>query len=161
MSKDQKEIFETIYRNYHAMVLQVCTGFLKGDTIQAQDVMQEIFINTWNALPNYRGDSSYKTWLYRITVNTCLQHLRKKKLPVNTEIAALPELPSESNTGKPYNQLYQAIGQLEEMDRLIIIMVLDEMEYSEICKITGISEGNLRVKIHRIKTKLKKIMHHE
>lgn len=161
MSKEQQQIFETIYRDHHAMVLQVCTGFLKGDTMQAQDLTQEIFINTWNALPNYRGDSSYKTWLYRITVNTCLQHLRKKKLTTNTEITSLPELPSESNSNRSYNQLYRAIGQLEEMDRLIIMMVLDEMEYAEIGKVTGISEGNLRVKIHRIKTKLKKIMHHE
>ena len=54
----------------------------------------------------------------------------------------------------------RAIGQLENVDRLIIMMVLDELEYEEIARVIGISENNLRVKIHRIKSKLKTLLNH-
>lgn len=163
MKGDQKEIFETIYRDYYGMVLQVCTGFMKGDVMQANDLAQDIFINTWNALPNYRGDSSYKTWIYRITVNTCLQQLRKNKKTRSMPFENIPEQSTEAGVpaDNNYSRLYKAVGQLEEIDRLVIMMVLDEMEYGEICKVTGISAVNLRVKIHRIKTRLRKIMDHE
>ena len=57
--------------------------------------------------------------------------------------------------------LHSAITQLEDIERLIIIMVLNELDYEEISRVVGISEGNLRVKIHRIKQHLKKILHHE
>ena len=59
-----------------------------------------------------------------------------------------------------HQSLYTAIGQLGEVDRLIIMMVLDELEYSEIANVMGISEVNLRVKIHRIKKNLKSILEH-
>jgi RNA polymerase sigma-70 factor (ECF subfamily) len=67
---------------------------------------------------------------------------------------------ADTSGSKDYNQLYHAIGQLESTDRLIIMMVLDEMEYAEISSVMGISESTLRVKIHRIKQRLKNIMKH-
>jgi RNA polymerase sigma-70 factor (ECF subfamily) len=60
-----------------------------------------------------------------------------------------------------YNELYAAIGKLAEVDRLLIMLVLDELSYDEIADIMGINPGNLRVKIHRVKEKLKKIMSNE
>lgn len=164
MSDTRKETFDNIYQQYNAMVLQVCIGFMKGDTVQANDLLQEIFINTWNALPHYRGEASYKTWLYRITVNTCLQHIRKQKNKIDASLEDVAQLPADNTatyTSEAYASLYHAIGQLAEVDRLIIMMVLDEMGYGEICSVIGINEVNLRVKIHRIKSRLKKIMNHE
>ena len=161
--QQQRQIFDSLYAQYHAMVLQLCMGFMKGDQALAQDLLQEIFINTWNALSGYRGDASYKTWIYRITVNTCLQYIRKEKARPGISVTDMDKQVKEEATvfKDDYGQLYQAIGQLGEVDRLIIMMVLDEMEYDEICKIVGISEVNLRVKIHRIKQRLKKIMSYE
>lgn len=146
------------------MVLQVCLGFLQGHQPQAQDLMQEVFINTWVALPKFKGEASTKTWIYRITVNTCLSYLRKQNGKRQPKLQPLPE-PwaqelADDHTPRTYNQLYQAIGQLEETERLIIMMVLDEMEYAAISEVMGIKEGNLRVKIHRIKQKLKNLLHH-
>ncbi|GAA5030360.1 DNA-directed RNA polymerase sigma-70 factor [Marivirga lumbricoides] len=155
------DIFDKIYPQYHPMVRQICLGYMKGDEEQANDLTQEVFINVWNALPNFQGKSSYKTWVYRITVNTSLNYLRKYK---KTEHSSLDNLPSEEqNTDEPgnYSSLIAAIGQLQEIDRLIIMMVLDELEYDEIGEIMGISSVNLRVKIHRIKARLKKILENE
>lgn len=157
-----KDLFDSIYNDYHAMVFQMCRGFMRGDTDLATDLTQEVFINTWSALSKFNHAASLKTWIYRITVNTCLKYIRDKKdmqaIPMDgnqvlLKIESVPETNHES--------LYWAIGQLKEVDRLIIMMVLDDLEYEEISKVIGISEGNLRVKISRIKKNLKKIMENE
>jgi len=144
--------------------MQVSTGFLQGDRELANDLLQEVFINIWIALPNFKGESSPKTWIYRITVNTCLTYLRKQKSKRQINTQALPrqvaDVIPDTTVSKNHNHLYHAIGQLESTDRLIIMMVLDEMEYPEISNVIGIREGTLRVKIHRIKQRLKNIMHH-
>jgi RNA polymerase sigma factor (sigma-70 family) len=159
-----KELFETLHRTYQAMVLQLCLGFMKGDRDVAKDLSQEVFINTWQALPKFNNASSPKTWIYRITVNTCLKYIRDKKDQVQVSIdeghSQLPEEPGQSPE-TTHQSLYQAIGQLSEVDRLIMMMILDELDYAEISTIIGISEGNLRVKIHRIKKNLKKILENE
>ncbi|WAC01392.1 RNA polymerase sigma factor [Lacinutrix neustonica] len=79
MNNNKNEPFETIYRQHHPMVLQMCLGFVKGDKDTANDLSQEIFISVWNNLDKFRGASSYKTWIYRITVITCLQYVKKDK----------------------------------------------------------------------------------
>lgn len=147
------------------MVHQMCKGFVKGSEDLAQDLTQETFINIWRSLEKFRGSSSYKTWIYRITVNTCLKFLRSNKSKLQTIISdhdASTEGESISSEQEPpYQSLYQAIGQLVELDRLVIMMVLDELKYHEIAEVMGMSEGNLRVKIHRIKKTLKKLLNHE
>lgn len=164
MINTRKELFDSLHLQYQPMVLQMCLGFMQGDRDLASDLSQDVFINIWNSIHTYRGDASHKTWIYRITVNTCLQYIRKeknkKRIPVN-DIDNQPDHPDTPIAETEYNDLYQAIGQLNEVDRLIIMMVLDELEYEEISKVVGINEGNLRVKIHRIKQKLKKILENE
>ena len=159
---NKNELFETLHTDYYGMVNQMCLGFMKGNTDLANDLTQESFINTWRALEKFRGASSYKTWIYRITVNTCLKYIRDNKLKDQTSIDEYMQLPADSgNTEQKHQELYHAIGQLGEVDRLIIMMVLDELEYNEIAEVVGINEGNLRVKIHRIKKSLKKILENE
>ena len=155
-----KSLFETLYKEHHAMVYQMCMGFMKGDRDMASDLSQEIFINIWNALRQFKNESSHKTWIYRITVNTCLQQIRKEKnkkrvsIGEGFDLADVPVNPAEEN----HLRLYRAVGQLEEVDRLIIMMVLEEVGYDEIARVIGISDANLRVKIHRIKKALKELL---
>ena len=160
----QRQLFTSLYDRYQGMVVQLCTGFMNGDKNLANDLMQEIFINTWKALPTYRGEAAYKTWIYRIAVNTCLQYLRKEKGNKNVTPEVLENYQADETTSaarENYSTLYRAIGSLNSIDRLVIMMVLDELEYEDISKVIGISEVNLRVKIHRIKQRLKKIMANE
>lgn len=159
---NKTQLFESLHSDYHSMVHQMCMGFMKGNVDMANDLTQEAFINTWGALDKFKGASTYKTWIYRITVNTCLNYLRASKTKNQVSIDEEMELPDTSNlesaASEPHHELYQAIGELVEVDRLIIMMVLDELEYNEIAEVVGISEGNLRVRIHRIKKNLKKIL---
>lgn len=163
MSNKNQQQFELLYKQCYPMVWQMCLGYVKGDKSLANDLSQEVFINIWKALEKFREASSYKTWIYRITVNTCLQYLRKEKNKVRLNLDRIENtLKEEPETKKDENHaLYSAIGQLNEIDRLIIMMVLDEQEYADIADIIGINPTNLRVKIHRIKKRLKKIMSNE
>lgn len=164
MNKAYSSTFKTLHSEYHRMVLNLCRGFMKGDVDMARDLAQEVFINVWTALPKYRGEASYKTWIYRITVNTCLLQIRKEKNKVNVPLEdAFHATETSTNTTQTEIEqiLYRAIGQLDEIERLIIMMVLEEVEYEEISRIIGITENNLRVKIHRIRTKLKTLIEYE
>jgi RNA polymerase sigma factor (sigma-70 family) len=161
MNAQQSIQFDSLYGQYYEMVFQLCAGFLKGDREMAADLTQDVFINVWNAFSSYRGEASYKTWIYRITVNSCLQYLRKQKNRKNVGEEQLEDIPDDEKTNDGhFTDLYQAIGELNELDRLIIMMVLEEIDYGEISQIVGISDGNLRVRIHRIKQKLKKTLDH-
>ncbi|MFY0607104.1 MAG: RNA polymerase sigma factor [Cyclobacteriaceae bacterium] len=163
---NNKDLFESLHQQHHPMVKQMCMGFMKGDLAMANDLSQEVFINIWRALDKFRGASSHKTWIYRVTVNTCLKHIGKNKarnqIPFGELEQELPSVDNESeNTENHHLALYRAIGQLKELDRLIIMMVLDDLKYTEIANVIGLSEGNLRVKIHRIKATLKNILENE
>lgn len=157
-------LFQSLHKQYEAMVHQLCLGYMKGDYEQAKDIAQEVFVNVWNALDRFKGEASYKTWIYRITVNTCLLQIRSHK----TKSAVYLNATHHDTTTEPvihgedkYHALYKAIGQLPGLERLIIMLVLDELEYDEIASIVGINSINLRVKIHRIKRKMKQLLHKE
>lgn len=165
MISGQKAQFEQLYQSQYRMVYQLCLGFMKGDSDQAKDLTQEAFIQVWNNLGKFRQDSSARTWIYRITVNACLNHLKKEKLhseklgeairgQVTTEEIKLTEQ-------DPVKALYEAMAGLSEVDRLVTGLLLEEVFQEEIATILGISDGNLRVKIYRIKLRLKKLINHE
>ncbi|GMQ31054.1 sigma-70 family RNA polymerase sigma factor [Algoriphagus confluentis] len=147
------------------MVMQLCMGFMKGDQDQAKDLTQEVFIQVWNNLGKFRQDATPKTWIYRITVNTCLNFLKKQK----NKDQKLGEIMRDQETTEeieftetdPSKMLFEAMGKLSEIDRLVTGLLLDDVPQEEIATILGITEGNLRVKIHRIKLRLKKLIDHE
>ena len=151
------ETFEDIYQEYYPMVFQICFGYFKGEEEIAKDASQEVFIIIWKNLKKFKGDSSIKTWIYRITVNTCLGQIKadsRRKEALNH----VERNHRDANLDDSVSNLYKAIGQLNKTDRLIIMMVLEKEKQKTIAEILGIEETNLRVKIHRIKIKLGKIL---
>ncbi|MFB5944357.1 RNA polymerase sigma factor [Albibacterium profundi] len=154
---DNKEaLFQELFEKNSERIFHLCYGYT-GSSDLANDLMQETFIKVWQNLDNFRNQSQISTWIYRIAINTCLSHLRVEKKKIADElnehiIQTVADTVSEKE--EQVEQLYKCIAQLEENERIIITMVLDEVPYPEIAEISGISEGNLRVKIHRIKAKL-------
>ncbi|MDB5203193.1 MAG: polymerase subunit sigma-24 [Ferruginibacter sp.] len=156
---DQKNLFNDLYKKHAPQVLRMCMAYTEH-TAQAQDFMQETFIKVWQNLAQYRGEARISTWIYRIAVNTCLSHIRSAKNKIPDELKDdFDQSDDVSGVQKEQNirQLYRAIHELAETDRLIISMVLEEIPYDEIAATVNITEGNLRVKIHRIKQELTKI----
>jgi RNA polymerase sigma-70 factor (ECF subfamily) len=126
-----------------------------NDTDAAKDLTQETFIKIWKQLPNFRNDSSVRTWIYRIASNTCLRQIQKdNKMPKSVLPAQFLVETPQKDTEDDITSLYQYISELMEVDRIIISLELEDVNQKEIAKIVGISEGNVRVRVHRIKEKL-------
>lgn len=154
--------FTRLYRQHANGIFKLCLGYA-GEESLAQDLLQECFVSVWNHLHQFRGEAQWGTWIYRIAVNTCLGYLRKKKLPtVAADAVPLAHLPEETGIKEQQVQhLYKCISRLPEADRVLIALVLEEKPYPEIAAITGLSENNLRVRIHRIKKQLTEIYHRD
>jgi RNA polymerase sigma factor (sigma-70 family) len=155
----KEELFKDIFEANSRKIYHLCYGYT-GDDDSANDLMQETFIKVWQNLDKFRNQALISTWIYRIAVNTCLSYLRVEKRHAKDELTEniienKQEEVSEKN--EQVSLLYKCISELEENERILITMVLDEVPYAEIAQVSGISEGNLRVKIHRIKQKLTEI----
>ena len=156
--KNVQQQFEDLYQQHYQMVYTLCLGYMQGSVVKSEDLVQEVFLNVWKALPGFRKEASPKTWIYRITVNTCLLDIRKSKKETTQPVAELPHNIEQDEQPQQFEELYFAISKLEKLDRIIILLVLDEVEYSEIARIVGMKEASVRVRIHRIKHKLNEIL---
>lgn len=146
--------FEDIYKDYWQKVFRICMGYV-NDQETAKDLAQESFIKVWRQLPKFRNESSIGTWIFRITTNTCLRQIQKeKKIPKSDLPYEIKEEIIETTIESDLLFLYQCISKLPEIERIIISLELEDINQKEIAKVVGISEGNVRVKIHRIKEKL-------
>lgn len=153
---DKEANFKELFQKNSRKIYHLCYGYT-GDEDSANDLVQETFMKVWQNLEKFRNQALISTWIYRIAVNTCLSYLRVEKRQAKDELTdTIIENKTEEISGKNEQiaSLYKCISQLEENERILITMVLDEIPYHEIAQISGISDGNLRVKIHRIKQKL-------
>lgn len=125
-----------------------------NDYDAAQDLAQETFITVWKQLPKFRNESNIGTWIYRIATNNCLRNIEKEKRFSKVEVPANLREETTHEKEPQLEFLYKCISELQELDRIIISLELEDVKQSEIAGITGLSESNIRVRIHRIKEKL-------
>ncbi|WP_117884152.1 RNA polymerase sigma factor [Aureibaculum luteum] len=147
--------FEEIHNEYWPKVYRQCMGYMNDPDV-AKDIAQETFIKVWQQLPKFREESSIGTWIFRIAVNSCLRQIRKDKKMPKSEFPREIFEETEFNSEPQVQFLYKCISQLPEIERIIISLELEELKQREIAKIVGLSETNVRVRIHRIKEKLTK-----
>ena len=126
---------------------------------EVADLYQEILINLWKGFPKFRGDSNVRTWIYRISLNTCISSERKKDrrvetLPLSMDINLFDDSDDDS---KQVQMLRNRINQLGPFDRAIVLLWLENLSYDEIGSIVGISAKNVSVRLVRIKDQLKKM----
>jgi len=155
-----RENFEIIYKEYAPTIRKLCLSYT-GNKDNAEDLIQETFIAVWNKIDSFRNDAKLSTWIYRIAINNCLMSIRKQQYLEKIANKTFIDIPDETSDEKAQqiDLLYKSISKLKEADRILITFVLDEKPYEEIAEITGITENNLRVKIHRIKKELTQIFH--
>jgi RNA polymerase sigma-70 factor (ECF subfamily) len=145
--------FEEIYLKHSPQVYRVCMGYF-NDREQARDLTQETFISVWRNLHTFKNQSKISTWIFRIATNNCLRAIERSNRMVKTELPVnLPAIVEETKE-EQLAFLYRCIAELDETDRIIISLVLEDLPQAEIASIVGVSNGNIRVKIHRIKEKL-------
>jgi RNA polymerase sigma-70 factor, ECF subfamily len=123
-----------------------------------QDLFQEVAIQVWRSVDAYRGESSVKTWMYRIALNAAISWTRKQdrhhrgKQPLEIVEGLLTASAAEADPRVEW--LHRQITQLKDVDRWVALLMLAGFAYKEIAAIAGISEGNVAVKINRIKAAL-------
>lgn len=160
MQKDAVEKqFEQRIKEHQLLIHKVCSLYA-WEKSDRQDLFQDIVIQLWKAYPKFKGESKFSTWLYRVALNTAITGLRKQKDFIDSyEPAALPQY--EDEAGKTEEEqlkmLYQAIARLNEVERAVIMLYMEERSYEEMEEILGITQGNLRVKMNRIKEKLRQL----
>lgn len=146
--------FERLVMEHKSTIYSVCYMFAE-DKAEADDLFQEALISLWHGKDTFRGDSGLKSWVYRVTMNTCISHKRKKSiktepLEFSTDITA-PDSPQKRQA----KLLHERISKLEPFDRAIVLLWLEDMSYDEIAAIVGISSKAVGVRLLRIKEKLK------
>ena len=162
--QEAEKKFEKEIKKHELLLHKVCRIYAYTDA-DRQDLFQEIVIQVWKAYPKFKADAKFSTWLYRVAINTAITGLRKKKVHVTSyEPALLPSNIADENSGaskeEQVQELYSAIEQLNEVEKAIVMLYMEDRSYEEMESILGINQGNLRVKMNRIKEKLRQITKH-
>lgn len=165
MKKGISKEFELLYRQHYQKVLRLCLGYVSGDKDLAQDLLQESFIKVWEHWDSFRGTSSRSTWLYRITVNTCLQELRMhkkyKKAPEDVLNNKAVSNDNSMQKEQQFLQLYACMSKLNKENQTILLLELEQIPQEEIAQIIGIKHNALRTRLNRIKSTLTKCVKNE
>ena len=145
--------FRQIVEEHKSTIYTVCYMFSK-DQDEVNDLFQEVLINLWRGLRTFKGESNIKTWIYRVSLNTCITCERKKRgeaLPLEMDVNLYEDSDADSLQIKT---LYQRIAKLGFFDRAIVLLWLENLSYEEIAAIVGISVKNVSVRLLRIKKQL-------
>ena len=148
--------FTKMVKEYRKTIYTVCYFFSK-DTEEVNDLYQEILINLWKGFEKFREESSLKTWIWRVSLNTCNNLERKKKSSVQTIPLSIDiDLYNDDDAhSKQIQMLYDRINRLDVFDRAIILLWLENMSYQDIASVVGISLSNVTTSLLLIKEKLK------
>lgn len=155
------DFYSISIKPYSAIIIKICRAYTNTQE-DFEDYYQEVCLQIWKTRNNFRGQSEWSTWVYRLSLNVSLTLLKKKKN--NHEYFASESLPdglaenSQAFADESLNQLYDAIKRLSEVDRGVILLYLEEKSYKEIADITGTNPNNIGVRIKRIKERLKKLL---
>ena len=162
MNKEIEHKFIIEFEQNQNIIHKVCRIYTSNQDAH-NDLFQEIAIQLWKAYPKFRGESKLSTWMYRIGLNTAITLYRKSKRSIVTQDfdSVLYKIESTSYDDTEEEQLklmYAAIHQLTDIDKALIFLYLEDVNYKEIAETMGITEVNARVRMNRIKTRLKTIL---
>jgi len=141
-------------------LLRVCSVYAE-DKEDKKDLFQEVLIHIWQSMPSFKEKSSLSTWMFRVTLNVCLR-LQTKQAKKRDHFMKLDSITIENISDEEANEedherlikLRSCIKKLNDADKAVTTLYLEELSYKEISDITGLTENNVAVKIKRIKMKL-------
>lgn len=153
---DERE-FEKLVKEHKNTIYTVCFMFSK-DSEEVNDLFQEVLINLWNGLPSFKGQSSIGTWIWRVSLNTCISCERKKKknptIPLTMDVDFFEDKDAEA---QQVRMLYDRVHRLKPFDRAIVLLWLEGISYDEIAAIVGITPSNVATRLFRIREQLKQM----
>jgi len=159
---NQETIFLQMINQHKGILYKICRIY-QEDEDDRHDLLQEMILQLWLAYDSFRGESKLSSWIYRVALNTAIVFFKKQKRRPDSE--QLPDnfepVDESGATGQKEEQLavfYKAVQQLEKIEKAVIYLYMENQPYEDIAATLGITEGNLRVRINRIKNKLKDII---
>jgi RNA polymerase sigma factor (sigma-70 family) len=154
----QDSQFLELITQHQGIIHKVCRLY-RDSREDREDLFQEIVFQVWKALPGFEGRAKITSWMYRIALNTAMATFRKRKTPISY-VENLPDYTEETNDEEASRreQMMLALQQLTDTEKALITLYFEDLSYEEIAEITGINANHVGVKLHRIKTKLQKLL---
>lgn len=154
-----RKIYEAAVREYKSMIERICFGY-SNSVCEMEDLRQDALLNLWESMPTFKQQCSMKTWIYRLTLNTCVSAMRKSnRKPSTVELSQLyDKADTDSGHETLLEELHEAIGELNPIDKAIMLLWLEGEGYESISSITGLSKASVATRLHRAKSKLKTIL---
>lgn len=162
MNKELEHRFVEQLKTHQNIVHKVCRLYTNNADAH-NDLFQEITIQLWRAFPKFRGEAKFSTWMYRVGLNTAITLYRKSKRRIKTQEfdAVEYKIKAEEYDDTEEQQLkllYEAVQELNDIEKALVLLYLEDKDYREISATLGISEVNARVKMNRVKKKLRTIL---
>ena len=154
--------FIALLDEHQNIIHKICRLYTNNE-VEHEDLFQEISIQLWRSYNRFEGKSKFSTWMYRVGLNTAITLYRKEKKrlntqPLNDQFTAIAQEEYNAQVDEQMAWLYQKIKDFSEIDKALVLLYLEDKRYDEIAETLGISAGNARVKMNRIKERLKKML---
>ncbi|RKE55827.1 RNA polymerase sigma-70 factor (ECF subfamily) [Sphingobacterium detergens] len=146
--------------NEHQGIIHKICRLYRDVREDREDLFQEITFQLWKSHDSFKNNSKISTWIYRIALNTAIATFRKKKQDVEYR-PTLPEMAEEQpdeELALRQERLFSALKQLDDGDKAIITLYLEDLSYQQIADVIGISENYVGVKLNRIKIKIQNLL---
>jgi RNA polymerase sigma-70 factor (ECF subfamily) len=162
---DEQKFLELVNEN-RPKILKICRVYA-WDAADRDDLYQEILFQIWRALPGLKQDTHANTWLYRIALNTSISFIRRRAACGGPAVALDHEQLThhiesrqtrDNGAEEQLARLYEAIAQLNEVEKALVTLFLEDFSYEEVAEVLGISASNVGVMLHRAKKKLSTLM---
>lgn len=156
--KTQTEVYNTYYKRVFASCLRIL-----NDPYEAEDLMQEAFIHAFKKMDTFRGEASLGTWICRIAINKCLDHIKKRKVQLDFDADWEHKLESQPDESQDHSydveRIQRAMKELPEGCRIVFYLhMFEEMDHATIAERVGIKEASSRAQYARAKNKIKELV---
>lgn len=160
-SGSKESDFLQLVQANEARIRKICRVYADGAEAE-RDLYQDVLVELWRSLDSFNGDAKQSTWLYRVALNTALNHARsrdvrsRRSVDTNAPTWESKSLHPDSQLEKKdrLDALYRAIDQLNPIDKALVTLYLEEVSYADMARVLGMTENHVGVKLHRVKKKL-------
>jgi RNA polymerase sigma-70 factor (ECF subfamily) len=149
---DRRRIFQSWIDQHRGLIFKIVRAYAHT-VMDREDLFQEVAVQLWRSVSSFKGESKETTWIYRVALNTAMRwlHVEKRRDRIDIKDAQSVLRESESAADDQLAWLYSEIAALDDIDRSLALMLLDDLSYKEMSTVLGITESNVGVRIHRIK----------
>lgn len=150
--------FVLLLQRYQGVIHKICRAYCPVHE-DRQDLFQEIAVQIWRAYPHFRGEAKESTWVYRVALNVAITGIRRKQPNLDELTEKMHSIPfAEESEHENTAMLYRAIQSLTAVEKALVLLYFEDKTVDEISALTGITPGNIRVKMHRIREKLRQLL---